>query len=174
MLLELIFTVILQNIPHGRTHKIPSPWAPVGAKNKIKENWPRNNYFHSNGKEFSYLLEMEQLIIWFCYVFFFNPLLDGNQINRVFLILGFFITPQCHIHMNRLWHMFIAYLFLFSQTEFTKNKILQIFLYRGQCGRLSPPGPSLIQPGYQTSGNWHHDKLLISNRLSVDWGSHGE
>ena len=37
MLLELIFTIILQNIPHGRTdgrtHKIPSPWAPVGAKN---------------------------------------------------------------------------------------------------------------------------------------------
>ena len=33
MLLELIFTVILQNITDGRTHKIPSSWAPVGAKN---------------------------------------------------------------------------------------------------------------------------------------------
>ena len=38
MLLELIFTVILNNITnahtHTRTYKIPSPRAPVGAKNK--------------------------------------------------------------------------------------------------------------------------------------------
>ena len=34
MLLELIFNVILNNIPDGRTHgQHPSSWAPVGAKN---------------------------------------------------------------------------------------------------------------------------------------------
>ena len=37
MLLELIFTIILQNIPHartddGRTHEIPSPWAPCRSQ----------------------------------------------------------------------------------------------------------------------------------------------
>ena len=41
MLLELIFTVILQNITDGRTHKIPSSWAPVGAKNT---RCPRKNF----------------------------------------------------------------------------------------------------------------------------------
>ena len=34
MLLELIFNVLLNNVPHGRTHNIASPWAPVGAKKK--------------------------------------------------------------------------------------------------------------------------------------------
>ena len=32
MLLELIFNVLLQNIPDTHTHNITSPWAPVGAK----------------------------------------------------------------------------------------------------------------------------------------------
>ena len=35
MLLRLTFTVILQNITDGRTHKIPSSWAPVRAKNGV-------------------------------------------------------------------------------------------------------------------------------------------
>ena len=32
MLLEVSFTVVLNNITHGRTDKIPSSRAPVGAR----------------------------------------------------------------------------------------------------------------------------------------------
>ena len=32
--LELIFNVLLNNVPDTRTHDILTPWAPVGAKNE--------------------------------------------------------------------------------------------------------------------------------------------
>ena len=45
LLLELIFNVLLNNIlTDGRTHDIPAPWAPVGAK-KIFNN---NDNLHFN------------------------------------------------------------------------------------------------------------------------------
>ena len=37
MLLELIFIVLLRNVPYGSTD-IFTPWAPVGAKNPLRNN----------------------------------------------------------------------------------------------------------------------------------------
>ena len=99
---------------------------------------------------------MEQLIIWFCYVFFFNPLLDGNQINRVFLILGFFITPQCHviyIWMDYDTCLLHIYFFLAKQNSL-KTKYCKYFCTGASAG------------GYHHQG--HHSSSLDTRHQETD------
>ena len=74
MLLELIFTVILQNITDrrtdARTHKIPSSWAPVGAKKYIKmlSEWEWNSKAFSFQRTLKALRKLMknfvQLVFW--------------------------------------------------------------------------------------------------------------
>ena len=69
LVLELIFTVILNNITRtdGQTDKIPSPWAPVGAKNGCdSKDFTFRSIRVLLRKQGGYLISVIRVSFYFC------------------------------------------------------------------------------------------------------------